>query len=187
MHPRYKNIFILGTGRCGTTSFIHACKHIKNYTSGHETRVAHIGEARLLYPDYHIEADNRLSWFTGRLEEKFGDQAFYVHLLRNPEKVAASLSKRLFKGGIITAYGDGILMPRANPGVATNDALKISRDYVYTVTKNIELFLKNKSNKMIIWLEEIEDKFPEFTERVGADANLEEIRKELKTPKNTSS
>lgn len=187
MHPKYKNIFILGTGRCGTTSFIHACKHIKNYTSGHETRVAHIGDARLLYPDYHIEADNRLSWFTGRLEEKFGDRAFYVHLLRNPEKVASSLSKRVFKGGIIPAYADGIIMPRTNPGVATNDAMKISRDYVNTVTKNIEFFLKNKTNKMTIWLEEIEEKFPDFIEKINADADLGKIQEELKKPKNTSS
>jgi hypothetical protein len=56
------NVFVLGRGRCGSTTFIRAYKHISNFTSGHETRARLLGEARLNYPDHHIEADNRLSW-----------------------------------------------------------------------------------------------------------------------------
>ncbi len=62
------NVFVLGTGRCGTTTFMKACRHVTNCTSGHETRVNHVGPERLSYPSNHIEADNRLSWFLGRLD-----------------------------------------------------------------------------------------------------------------------
>jgi ferritin-like protein len=48
-------------------TFIRACQHITNYTAGHETRSTLLGEARVAYPDQHIEADNRLSWMLGKL------------------------------------------------------------------------------------------------------------------------
>lgn len=55
------NVFVLNSGRCGSTTFIAACRHITNYSSGHESRATLIGEERLAYPTQHIEADNRLS------------------------------------------------------------------------------------------------------------------------------
>ncbi|MES9978612.1 MAG: hypothetical protein ABW107_07665, partial [Candidatus Thiodiazotropha sp. 6PLUC5] len=66
------NIFILNSGRCGSTTFIKACEHITNYTTGHETRAHLTGDKRIDYPDNHIEADNRLSWILGRIDNKFG-------------------------------------------------------------------------------------------------------------------
>lgn len=85
---------MLNTGRCGSMTFVHACSHIDNYTSGHESRAGHHGDARLEYPDNHIEADNRLSWMLGSLDRKFGTDAFYLHLWRDPESVAQSFAKR---------------------------------------------------------------------------------------------
>ena len=90
-------IFVLGTGRCGSFSFIEACKYITNFTCGHETRSQKLGSARFDYPKNHIEADNRLSWHLGELEQKFPDQVFYVHLKRDRDKTAKSFSKRFFK------------------------------------------------------------------------------------------
>ncbi|MEJ1383421.1 MAG: hypothetical protein RPV21_03475, partial [Candidatus Sedimenticola sp. (ex Thyasira tokunagai)] len=66
------NIFILNTGRCGSTTFIEACRHITNYSAAHESRIQLIGDRRLAYPQNHIEADNRLSWLLGRLEHTYG-------------------------------------------------------------------------------------------------------------------
>ena len=51
-----------------------------NFTAGHETRTNRLGAARLDYPDRHIEADNRLSFFLGKLNARWGDDAHYVHL-----------------------------------------------------------------------------------------------------------
>ena len=83
-----RNVFVLCTGRCGSTTLVEACGHLSNWTSGHETRTHLLGPARLAYPDGHIEADNRLSWLLGRLDEAFGDRAAYVHLTRDPEAVS---------------------------------------------------------------------------------------------------
>ena len=66
-------IFCLGTGRSGTTTLTRALEHGTNYTSGHESRAALLGAARLDYADWHAEADNRLTWMLGPLGERFGD------------------------------------------------------------------------------------------------------------------
>jgi len=102
------NIFILNTGRCGSTTFIRACQHISNYSAAHESRLKLIGEQRLQYPPRHIEADNRLSWYLGRLDQRYGDQAFYVHLQRELQATAASYAKRR-DFGLMKAFREGIL------------------------------------------------------------------------------
>jgi hypothetical protein len=86
--------FVIGTGRCGTQTFSMACKHITNYTSGHETHTGQIGD--LDYPDGHIEVDHHLGWATPLLVEKYppGPDTLYVHLLRDREACVASWSRR---------------------------------------------------------------------------------------------
>lgn len=74
------NIFVLNTGRCGSTTLIKACRHITNYSEAHESRCAMLGRERLNYPPNHIEADKRLVWLLGRLDKEYGDDALYVHL-----------------------------------------------------------------------------------------------------------
>lgn len=70
------NVFVLCTGRCGSTTFIESARHISNYSAGHETRTYLTGAARFDYPQSHIEADNRLSWLLGRLNKTFGGGRF---------------------------------------------------------------------------------------------------------------
>ena len=101
------NVFVLNTGRCGSTTFTKACKHITNYTSEHESRAGMLGKKHFNYPGNHIETDNRLCWFLGRLDEAYGNDAYYVHLKRNTKDVASSFAKR-YSGGIMRAYrGEG--------------------------------------------------------------------------------
>lgn len=176
----YKNIFVLNTGRCGSTTFSQACRHFNNYTSGHETRSRFIGDIRFSYPAHHIEADNRLSWLLGRLERTYGDDAFYVHLERDAESTARSYAKR--KGGIMAAYrGSGIIM-----GCRETDPFAIAMDYVDTVTENIRFFLKNKSNKVNFRLENAESDFLQFTTMVGAKGNLDRALAEFDVKHNAS-
>ena len=109
------NVFVLCTGRCGSTTFARACSHIENFGVAHESRCAQLGDSRFAYPENHIEVDNRLSWLLGRLDRAYGDDAFYVHLRRPDQQVAASFLNR-YRGGIIRAYrGEGILMFRKKP------------------------------------------------------------------------
>lgn len=175
------NIFVLNTGRCGSTTFIEACKHIKNYSCAHESRTSMLGQERLNYPENHIEADNRLSWFLGRLDEKYGDSAFYVHLKRNKTETARSFTKR-YSGGIIKAYRREILIGLPEK----SDSMSVSLDYCDTVNSNIDLFLRDKSKKIIINLENIEKDFSEFWNMIGAQGEIGASLAEFKTKYNAT-
>jgi len=181
------NIFVLCTGRSGSKTFIKACNHITNYTCGHESRAKRAKlESRLTldYPPNHIEADNRLSWFLGRLDERYGDEAFYVHLIREKGAVAQSFYRRWKNPGtIISAYGYSLLKQRY---IAPDDRLPICLDYQETVNSNIRLFLKDKTKVMTMHLESITEQFPIFWNYIGAFGNLDEALGVLQIPHNIS-
>src|SRR5690606_35448426 len=90
--------FVLGTGRCGTTALARALSAAVaaaglGWTVGHESRAHVYGlGARLDYPACHVEADNRLCYFLGALAARH-PTAGYVHLTREPEAVARSLTR----------------------------------------------------------------------------------------------
>jgi len=161
------NVFVLCTGRCGSHTFIAAASHITNYTAGHETRCQMIGADRLDYPPNHVEADQRLSWFLGRLDKRFGPDAFYVHLTRDPEAVARSLLNKFnWQGAIAPAYRDAILL------MTKESRFDCCVDYVETVNTNIQAFLKEKPHQMHFRLEAAQDNWPEFWERTGAEGDF---------------
>lgn len=179
------NVFILCTGRSGSTTFMRACKHLTNFTSGHESLSGKIGSERLNYPDWHIESDNRLSWFLGLLDKKYGDKdVFYIHLRRSKEKTVESYNGRWHvKGSIVKAFTNGILMTPLNK---TNEEkrLQICNDYYDTVNANIELFLKDKTNKLTVTLENIEEGFTEFWNKIPAEGNFEDAIMEFRQKHN---
>ena len=175
------NIFILNSGRCGSTTFIKACQHITNYTSAHESLLTETGATRFNYADNHIEADNRLSWFLGRLDETFGDNAYYVHLSRNPDETANSFSNRI-NFGILKAYEQGVLMHEEHK-LSANE---IATDYIQTVESNIKHFLKDKSNTMDVSLETIKTDFTDFWNSINAQGDLAKALKELDINYNAS-
>jgi hypothetical protein len=162
------NVFVLCTGRCGSQTFIKACSHLSNYSSAHESRMSLLGSERLDYPRNHIEADNRLSWLLGRLDRVYADEAFYVHLTRDVQAVAASYVRR---------YGSGIMQAYRDPGIIMGlskdtDPAVVATDYCATVNSNIELFLKDKSKQMKFRLESAQQDFPVFCDRIGATGDL---------------
>lgn len=180
------NIFILCTGRCGSTSFIEACKHIDNFTSGHETRIRMIGKERLNYPENHIEADPRLAFFLGQLEKKYGKTAFYVHLIRDKKATVNSLNKRWnIRYTIVKAYLEGIIL---TPEESVDDKFKyqVCEDYYDMVNDNIEVFLENKPHKMTIHLEKIKTDFLDFWNMINAKGNWEKAIEEWTHAHNAS-
>ena len=174
------NIFILNAGRCGSTSFIKACSHISNFTAGHESNIQLTGTQRLEYPDNHIEADNRLCWFLGRLDRAFGNQAYYVHLTRNRQDNINSFVKRSHFG-IMKAYREGILL-----GGQNQQTEEIAADYLDTIETNIELFLKDKQLKASFRLEQAEQDFKRFWQQIGAEGDLQSALTEWQTRHNAS-
>jgi len=175
------NIFILNTGRCGSTTFIRACQHITNYSAAHESRLKLIGEQRLQYPPRHIEADNRLSWYLGRLDQCYGDQAFYVHLHRELQATAASYAKRR-DFGLMKAFREGILLG----GEAGQSDFDLALDCITTVDANIRHFLKNKTHSMAVHLETVEQDFARFWQAIDAEGDLQAALAEWRVKYNAS-
>jgi hypothetical protein len=175
------NIFILCTGRCGSSTFIKACQHITNYTAAHESRAGMLGNDRVNYPTNHIEADNRLVWFLGRLDAAYGDNAIYVHLSRNQHDTAKSFTRR-YDSGIIAAYKSEILMGAEH----SHTPMQVATDYCNSVKENIQLFLKDKTRTMKIDLASAQPCFTKFWEMIGAEGNLENALKEWNTCYNAS-
>lgn len=161
------NVFVLNSGRCGSTTFIQACRHIANYSAAHESRLHLIGPERLAYPERHIEADNRLSWQLGRLDRAYGGGAFYVHLTRARDATAASFARRA-GFGIMRAWREGVLLG----GAAGQSDLDLALDYLDAVEANIEHFLRDKPLRMTFRLERAAEDFAEFWRRIGAEGDL---------------
>lgn len=175
------NVFVLNTGRCGSTTFIAACRHITNYTSAHESRSHLIGAEHFAYPPNHIEADNRLSWFLGSLEAKYGDQAAYVHLLRDEDATVHSLLKQYHRG-IVKTYRMKIIYscaPETSP-------VAVCQDYYRTVNANIQAFMKNKTTKMTFALESAKQDFANFWSLIGAEGDLPAALAEWNTAYNAT-
>ncbi|WP_128081062.1 hypothetical protein [Pseudoalteromonas sp. TB51] len=160
-----------------------ACSFIKNYTSGHETRIGMTASKKLNYPDNHIEADNRLSWLLGSLDKRFErDDVLYVHLKRSPQLVAESYNRRWYlRYSIVRAFSSGILMKSSR-----QDNLESCHDYVEVVNDNIECFLKSKDNKLTINIENIEKDFKTFWTTINAKGDLNGALKCLSKPSNKS-
>ena len=111
---RFKNIFVLSPGRSGSKTFIEASSHLTNYSAAHESLSAHLGDKRFAYPSDHIEADNRLIWFTGELAKRFSDDVLYINLIRDFDATVDSFYHRLqnssYRASIMNAFAHGILM-----------------------------------------------------------------------------
>lgn len=165
------NVFVLSTGRTGSLSLEKACRHIQNYSVAHESRCSVTGPERVTFPDRHIEIDNRLSWYLGRLENAYGDKAFYVHMVRNPQATAESYRKRWNREtGIVRAFAYGIQKRQEHE---IGDPGEMCMEYVTCVNENISSFLRNKSHKMVFRLEHADTDFKRFWEMIGAEGNYE--------------
>lgn len=179
-------VFILGTGRNGSSTIIKACQHITNFTSSHESRTKRLGTERLAYPDQHIEADNRLSWHIGELDRLYGKEAFYVYLKRERKKVAESSMRRFYQPiSIIDSYCGGIKMIPPEK-LNREERLQACYDYVDTVNANIELFLKDKPHQAVVNLESIAEDFEQLWERIGAQGDVSAALAEFKHAYNAS-
>jgi hypothetical protein len=180
------NVFVLCTGRSGSSGFIEACKHITNFTAAHESLSKETGQARFQFPQRHIEADNRLSWQLGELDKIYGKDAFYVHLTRNKEATAKSFMNRfLMPKSMIYAYANGI--KKRPPEILTHtERFKICLDYVETVNTNIEVFLKDKPHQLSVELEDIKTGFRLFWKNIKADGNLDKALNEFDIKHNSN-
>jgi hypothetical protein len=178
-------VFCLSTGRAGSTTFAMSFKHASNFTSDHESRSNIVGLERLNYPDQHIESDNRLSWFLGGLDERFGNEPIYVHLVRNEQDVVRSFENRhRSPGAIMRGFSSSILMTSRDR--EESEWHHIAEMYVRTVNSNIRLFLKDKTNVVVVELEDPLSGVKEIWERAGMEGDLKSALSEWSTRHNRS-
>lgn len=181
------NIFVLGTGRCGSVTFARACDHFTNYTSGHETLARLVGEDRLDYPPDHIEIDNRLSWFLGPLGARFADDTtLYVHLIREHDAVVDSFVRRWdspFRASIIRAFGHGIVMRTSD--WHDDEIRTVCETYVSTVNDNIREFLRHRDS-IEVDIADGASMLPLIADRIGAIGDIEAALSEFTVHHNAS-
>jgi hypothetical protein len=177
-------------------TFAEACGHMTNFTSGHETRSRTYGDERFAFRDQHIEVDNRLSWFLGGLHERFPD-ARYVHLIRDPEAVAASYLARWNRhppprvknparplGALRRRLhskhpGPGIMHTFAHSIVGLNrpwpeeERADVARFLVATVTSNVDHFLRDKPSMTVMLGPDVKTEFTAFWRWIDARGDLD--------------
>ena len=165
------NVFVTGTGRCGTVTFSRACRHITNFSSTHERQSGRADPSRWRYPDHHIEVDPHIAWTFGPILQRYPD-ALYVHLQRRREDVVASW----FRRGIQPHSGPAPLLDvicQTRCGDLSRTAYIEALGLLYdTVTQNIESAL-SQVNSQHIWLHDAATAFPEFWKKIGAIGDLD--------------
>ena len=115
------NVFVLCTGRCGSVTLYKICKHIQNFTSGHESRK----KLDFKYQENHIEIDNRLSWFLGRLDDKF---------IINPSDADVESSDIDI---VVSGTADSVVMVEGVSNFITEDDVLSAIQYAHAVIKDI--------------------------------------------------
>jgi hypothetical protein len=174
-------VFVLGTGRSGTKTFTKACEHLSNYTVSHCSLREGEGFDHkwgvLQSREGHIEVDDRLSWLLPVLERLHGDDAYYVHLWRDPAKVVRSYARpgRIFlQGSLLGTFYHGILgTPAEKRKVSREDRAKAGELCVEVINRNIETFLEGKSHKTFIDIDRPGESFRHFLRDIGAEGDLE--------------
>lgn len=191
-------VFVLTTGRSGSTTFAKACGHITNFTAGHESNRRRIGWWRTEYPDFHIEVDCRLPLMLGALEKEYRKDAYYVHLKRNPEAVAESMTKLagLHRPGAklqrkydlpesLNARGQEVWAWAGLHALKTAEPIDIARDYIYHTEMNIAAFLQDKPEWMWFELERAQWHFKIFWDWIKAEGDYDAALAEFGTRHNT--
>ncbi len=173
------NIFVLGTGRCGSKTFAKACAHLPGWTSGHETRAHLQGPERLAYPEQHIEVDNRLCWFLGQLGERYDSRdTLYVHLVRDAAATAASLCAwslptpdrpHANPASILRAFAHGLTLRTTQHDRAGYE--QAARAYVDSVQANIREFQRHRPKQSMSVVMGHEGSFGRFLDRIGAEGD----------------
>lgn len=178
-------VFVLSTGRCGSTTLFKALSHTTNYTCAHESR-SNRAQNRLDYPDRHIEVDNRLSWFLGSLHRRY-PKDFYVWLRRDREAVVRSYMKRFgTQAGIMSAFARGII--QGSRPVSETRKRTVAELYVDTVEDNIATFLAYvEPRQVVVEMDHSpQDDLERLWDAIGAEGDLDTALTELTRKYNAS-
>ena len=166
-------VFVTGTGRCGTTTFYQACRHITNYTSAHETEAGRIPSYQ--YPDRHIEVSHLLVVGIPFIRQHFPDSV-WVHLTRSREACIQSIRGQLW--GEVAAWSREWYL-------TDHPALVYEAAQAY-YDRVIELCQVLLPDAITIPIERAREWFPYFWHKIGAEGDMDAALNEFDRAYNPS-
>lgn len=153
-------VFVVGTGRCGTTTFYQACKYISNYSCGHETQAFRSG--LMDYPDNWIESAAQTVFLMGELIEKY-PTAKWVHLVRDRDDCARSAANNSLRS--LQMFTDLVIQ--------TTRKTPLEMAYRHYDITNALIRQCLPSGYMTINLETAENQWKNFWDWIGADGDYD--------------
>ena len=148
--------FVVGAGRCGTSTFFHAATTLIGWTAGHETKAGRV--ALPDYPDNHVEVDHELVWAIPAIRDRY-PRALWVHLVRDREPCVESLLRENWHR--MEAWCFSTFQTRFPWDVCKAPAL-----YYDLTTRLIEALCPDA---MLIRIETLREQWPTFCARLGAE------------------
>ena len=127
-------VFVVGTGRCGTSTFYHACRHIHNYEAYHEPNSGQVDSF-----ETEDQVINVSSQFVVRIPEllKKYPESKWIHLIRNRDQCVESLAK------CCPVEMDGYVRQWCQ--IFQCNLTRASQFYYDSINSMIELMLRNQS------------------------------------------
>jgi len=174
------NVFVTGTGRCGSVAFRLACTHAKNFTTGHETK-----SGNLLYPDNHIEINSHFRNCIPHLAKMY-PKAKFIHLRRKVSDCVPSLAL-LGHGEVMQNY------LKLHSSVMLTDAPSdVAWSYYQFESAMIEACLAQcvpEKNQRVVWLDGLIDPatnaWRQCWDWCGFEGNFEASQEVWKTKHNS--
>lgn len=153
-------VFVTGTGRCGTSTFYHACRHMTNYTAGHESAACYYDYQ---YPDWHIEASGGLSFFVGTLLKRH-PASKWVLLKRNRWDTIDSLVKQSAES--MRRFGQfWLYMSDPDPFLAADVFYETVHDLIHAAVP--------KGQLRVMEMERAKDDWRDFWKWIGAEGDFD--------------
>lgn len=178
------NVFVTGTGRCGTVTFSKAAEKIQNFSAGHETKAGCLDERRWDYPPHHIEVDPHLSWTLGTLIARYPD-AYYVHLQRNRDEVVESWFRRGIRSHSGAAPLIDVIFQTKSHQIGPEEYRRALGLLYDVVNDNIEAAFR-QVNSRHIWLHQARQGFCRLWDDIGAVGNRDSALREFDVRYNAS-
>jgi hypothetical protein len=156
------NVFVVGTGRCGTSTFYQAARTIVGFTAGHETTAGTVPSWQ--FADQHIEVAAQLVYGIPRLRATYPD-ARWVHLVRDREPCVRSLARQCWES--MAAFAKQWFLCDHPADVA------LAAEQFHDLTNELIEALLPPDATMKIRVEELVEAWPRFCEWIGAEYDEE--------------
>lgn len=169
-------VFVVGPGRCGTSTFYQTCRFIDNFTCGHESLEGPKNVGHWEYPDNHIEVASHLTIGLPHLLTIY-PEAFWIVLRRQKKDCVKSLAENCERSIQNWARQWWYYVEGGNNPVAATAYY----EWCYA------LYSRLISGAWQIPIEDLSHRLPQIWKRIGAKGDLENAQRVARRRYNTAS